>query len=281
MNLQTIKTEDKIDFKNKNEPYFVKNYAKNWKAYKDWSFEYLKNLNSDLTVNTILGSYSEKMEIVPLKFKDYIEKVISQKTKSYLAVFHLFKAFPQLKEHINYENVKKHSVHCNVLSWIGPKGAITGFHADWSENINISIKGKKKFYLVSPKYNEFMYPSKKFERATILSNVNLKDVDESKFPLFKKAKIIKVILEEGDALYIPRGWWHYAESLTPTINVSFHYWNLFNFFRDMVIEISKMLLHNIGLYKKYNCTCHSYNEKGERFVRSKFIPQNIFKVKRD
>ena len=281
MNLQTIKTEDKIDFKNKNEPYLVKNYAKNWKAYKDWSFEYLKNLNSDLSVNTILGNYSEKMEIVPLKFKDYIEKVISQETKSYLAVFHLFKAFPQLKEHINYENVKKNSVHCNILSWIGPKGAITGFHADWSENINISIKGKKNFYLVSPKYNEFMYPSKKFERATILSNVNLKDVDENKFPLFKKAKITKVILEEGDALYIPRGWWHYAESLTPTINVSFHYWNLFNFFRDMVIEISKMLLHNIGLYKKYNCTCHSYNEKGERFVRSKFMPQNILKIKRD
>ena len=180
-----------------------------------------------------------------------------------------------------YENVKKHSVHCNILSWIGPKGAITGFHADWSENINISIKGKKNFYLVSPKYNEFMYPSKKFERAAILSNVNLKDVDENKFPLFKKANIIKVILEEGDALYIPRGWWHYAESLTPTINVSFHYWNLFNFFRDMVIEISKMLLHNIGLYKKYNCTCHSYNEKGERFVRSKFMPQNILKIKRD
>ena len=78
MNQDAIKTEDKINFKNKNEPYLVKNYAKNWKAYKDWSFEYLKSLNGNLSVNTIIGSYSDKMEIVPIKFKDYIEKIISQ-----------------------------------------------------------------------------------------------------------------------------------------------------------------------------------------------------------
>ena len=146
--------------------------------------------------------------------------------------------------------------------------AITGFHADWSENINVSIKGKKIFYLVSPKYNDCMYPSEKFERATTISQVNLKKFDENKFPLFKKAKLIKVILNQGDAIYIPRGWWHYAEALTPTINVSVHYWNLGNFFRDLLFHASKMFLHNIGLYKKDNCVCHVYNEKGKRLVRS-------------
>ena len=268
MDCSNIKTNNSVDFKTTDKPYLIKKYAENWYAYKNWSFEYLKNLDSNLLVNTVGGYYSEKMEIIPCKLKDYIEKIISNETTTYLALFHIFKAFPNLKKHIKYDEIKKHSIYCTLLSWIGPKGAITGFHADWSENINISIKGKKNFYLVSPEYNECMYPSEKFERATTLSQVDLKNFDETKFPLFKKAKLIKVILSEGDGLYIPRGWWHYAEALTPTINVSFHYWNLINFFRDLVFHASKMFLHNIGLYKKYNCSCHTFNEKGKRFIRS-------------
>ena len=268
MNYSNINTKNTLDFKITNEPYLIKSYAVSWYAYKNWSFDYLKNLDSELLVNTIKGYYSEKMEIIPCKLKDYIEKILKNDTSTYLALFHIFKAFPDLKKHIEYTEIKKHSIYYNLLSWIGPKGAMTGFHADWSENINISIKGEKFFYLVSPEYNKCMYPSEKFERATTLSQVNLKKVDENKFPLFKNAKIIKVNLKEGDALYIPRGWWHCAEALTPTINISLHYWNFINFFRDLTFHASKMLLHNVGLYKKNNCVCHVYNKEGKRLIRS-------------
>ena len=107
------------------------------------------------------------------------------------------KEFPDLKKHIQYQDVKKNSMYCHLLSWIGPKGAITGFHADWGENINTSIRGKKNFYLVSPKYNECMYPSKKFERATMLCHIDPKNYDEKKFPLFKKAKL-KIVIGTED-----------------------------------------------------------------------------------
>ena len=268
MNYSNIRTSETADFKNIEEPYLIKNYAKDWHAYKNWSFEYIKNLDSNLAVNAIAGNYSEKEELVPWKLGSYIEKIVSNETSNYLALFQIFKEFPDLKKHIQYQDVKKNSMYCHLLSWIGPKGAITGFHADWGENINTSIRGKKRFYLVSPKYNECMYPSKKFERATTLCHIDPKNYDEKKFPLFKKAKLEKVILEEGDALYIPRGWWHYTESLTPTINVSFHYWRFVNFFRDLLTEAAKMYLHNFGLYKKYNCACHTVDDKGKRLIRS-------------
>ena len=271
MNYINIKINDVLDFKTTNEPYVIKDHAKDWYAYKNWSFEYIKNLDSNLLVNTIVGDYSGKQEIIPCKLKNYIEKIISNQTTLYLALFQIFKEFPDLKKHIKYQDIKKHSIYYHLLSWIGPKGAITGFHADWSENINTSIRGKKKFYLVSPKYNKCMYPSEKFERATIVSNIDLKNIDEKKFPLFREAELIKVTLEEGDALYIPRGWWHYAESLTPTINVSIHYWRLGNFFRDFLLEVAKIFMHNIGFYKKYKCACHTFNDKGERLIRSSLI----------
>src|SRR5207248_1439738 len=45
------------------------------------------------------------------------------------------------------------------------------------------------------------------------------DVDLSRFPLFAKAKPIRVILEEGEMLYGAAGWWHTTRALTPSIAV--------------------------------------------------------------
>ena len=94
MNYINIKINDVLDFKTTNEPYVIKDYAKDWYAYKNWSFEYIKNLDSNLLVNTIVGDYSGKQEIIPCKLKNYIEKIISNQTTLYLALFQIFKEFP-------------------------------------------------------------------------------------------------------------------------------------------------------------------------------------------
>jgi len=266
-----IENNIKLDFKINDRPYVIKQYAKDWYAYNNWSFEFLKNLDPEhkIKVNPVIGNmYSGENKFVSINLKDYIEKVISSDTDAFLTTFHLFDKFPNLKKHIDYQNIKKNSVIYSLLSWIGPKSTITGFHADWAENINVQIKGKKIFYIVSPKYNKNMYPSKTYERFSTASLVDLKNYDKDKFSLFEESEVVKVILEAGDAIYLPRGWWHYVESLEPSINVSVHYWKLGSFFKDFVIGLSKMFFHNIGLYKKNNCACHNYNEKGKRILRS-------------
>ena len=44
MKYYTIETSDKLDFNVENKPYVIKNYANNWYAYKNWSFDFLKKL---------------------------------------------------------------------------------------------------------------------------------------------------------------------------------------------------------------------------------------------
>jgi len=269
MKFGDIEIKKKLDLDYKSNPYVVKKYAKNWVASKKWTFKYLKNMKgSNILVNTVKGNAAAtKGKIKSIKFKDYIDKITSKNTKSYLSTFYLFRYFPDLRNDLDYSYIKSKSLVCHLLSWIGPKGSITGFHCDWSENINIQIKGNKNFYLVSPKYNNKMYISDKFERISWTSKVDLKKIKKNNFPLFKKAKVIKVRLNEGDLIYIPRGWWHYVESLSPSIGISFHFWNWFYFFRDLLFETSLVLLHDIGLYKKNNCSCHSLDQFGKRLKR--------------
>jgi hypothetical protein len=48
-----------------------------------------------------------------------------------------------------------------------------------------------------------------------------RDYAASKWAEFEKAAYLDLVLSEGEALYIPRGWWHYVRSLSVSFSVSF------------------------------------------------------------
>ena len=54
-----------------------------------------------------------------------------------------------------------------------------------------------------------------------VSNVDVEHPDLARFPLFAKARHFDAILGPGDALFIPKGWWHYVRALTPSFSVNF------------------------------------------------------------
>ena len=240
-----------------NEPYIIRGYSKDWKAQKKWNFNFLKDLDPNSIVNTVVGNAaSGNKSIIPMSLENYIDSIELDDFNKYLTTFHLFKKYKFLKKDIVIDEIKKISLFQHLLAWIAPKGAITGFHQDWSENINVQIKGSKIFYLVSPENDKNMYISDKFERISKTSLIDLNNVNYDKFPLFSKVKIYKFILKPSDAIFIPHGWWHYVESLEPSINISIHYWKLKDLFGKLPIELTKVFLHDIGMYKKNNCACH-------------------------
>lgn len=48
-----------------------------------------------------------------------------------------------------------------------------------------------------------------------------RDEQAERFPLYADAEYVEAILEPGDCLFIPRGWWHYVASLDVSCSVSF------------------------------------------------------------
>lgn len=48
--------------------------------------------------------------------------------------------------------------------------------------------------------------------------------ERMRFPGVKDARYWDCILEEGEVLYIPVGWWHYVRGLSVSFSVSF-WWN--------------------------------------------------------
>jgi lysine-specific demethylase 8 len=57
--------------------------------------------------------------------------------------------------------------------------------------------------------------------TTNSSRVDVSNVDDAAFPLFRGTPYLEAVLKPGDALFIPIFHWHYVRSLTPSFSVSF------------------------------------------------------------
>lgn len=97
--------------------------------------------------------------------------------------------------------------------WIGPAGTVTPLHCDYDDNIFAQVWGTKRIFLSPPHHDEFLYPR---EANAILfgSPFDPEAPDYDKFPLAREATMIECIVNPGDMLYVPAGWYHQVRALT-------------------------------------------------------------------
>lgn len=103
--------------------------------------------------------------------------------------------------------------------WLGPSGTVTPLHCDYDDNIFAQIWGAKRIFLSPPHHDEFLYPR---EANAILfgSPFDPEAPDFEKFPLARQAAMIECIMQPGELLYVPAGWYHQVRSLTFSLSAN-------------------------------------------------------------
>jgi hypothetical protein len=103
--------------------------------------------------------------------------------------------------------------------WLGPSGTVTPLHCDYDDNIFAQLWGSKRVILSPPHHDEFLYPS---EANAMLfgSKFNPEAPDFEQFPLARQATMIECIVNPGELLYVPAGWYHHVRSLTFSLSAN-------------------------------------------------------------
>lgn len=103
--------------------------------------------------------------------------------------------------------------------WLGPAGTVTPLHCDYDDNIFAQIWGSKRIFLAPPHHDEFLYAR---EANAILfgSPFDPESPDFEKFPLARQATMIECIVNPGDLLYVPAGWYHQVRALTFSLSAN-------------------------------------------------------------
>lgn len=120
--------------------------------------------------------------------------------------------------------------------WLGPANTVSPAHTDPHHNILVQIFGKKYLRLYAPDQSEKLFPKGKGADGVDMSNTSgipwkwvegldddteLTEEGKEKKRMFQSAEYVECVLEPGEGLFIPRGWWHYVRSLSASCNVSF------------------------------------------------------------
>ncbi len=109
--------------------------------------------------------------------------------------------------------------------WLGPQGTVTPLHHDLTNNLFIQVYGRKRFLMAPATQVSYLY-----NHHHVFSELSPLAVDQTKFPAFARAKIYDLVINPGESLFIPIGWWHHVISLEVSISLTLTNFKLNNDF---------------------------------------------------
>ncbi|KAK6010689.1 hypothetical protein OSTOST_24257, partial [Ostertagia ostertagi] len=232
---------DFIDqFLTRAEPVIVRGLNNHWPACKTWSFDHLHRILCHRVVPVEQGSkytdsdWAQKL----MTGSEFFATLLEDKSRPlYLAQHRIFDQIPQLCDDfslplycdhcevslrsfpaavISQDSVNLRNRNVDKNGWIGPGSTVSPLHTDPRENIFCQILGRKFFRLVPPSDSENVYAFKDgIITNTSQAGVDVLNPDLEKYPDFAKAQCWDGVVEAGDVLFIPQGWWHLVRSSSP------------------------------------------------------------------
>lgn len=229
MQLKPITVVDRIapeqfrrSYYEKQFPLVIKDLAKDWPAYAKWNWDYLKQLAGNKTValynNTKSDAYTPINTADDYKtFGEYIDMIRKGPAEWRIFLFNIFDHAPALLNDFQWPDdyatgfVKKYP-----MLFCGGAGSITHMHfdIDLSNIFHTQFMGRKRVLLFPFSEQHKLY-RKPFEVLSMadFSHYYENLPDYSRFPALKQARGYEVVLEHGDTLFMPAGYWHHMEYL--------------------------------------------------------------------
>ncbi len=224
---------DSISIKDFNENYFkpqkpllIKGLASHYPAGKKWTVDYLKELCGGVNVdifdndNKDTSSSAFTTPDLKMKFSEYVDTIIkNEPSNRRMFLFNMFKCKPELRKDFPCPYMFNGLLGKMGYMFFGGKNIKVRIHQDidMSNVLLTQFHGRKRVVLISPEYSDLLYRLP----FNTYSLVDLDNPDYNKYPGLAYVEANEYVLEPGDALYMPSGYWHYITYLDGGFAVSY------------------------------------------------------------
>lgn len=104
-------------------------------------------------------------------------------------------------------------------TWLGPTNTVTPLHCDYHDNLLAQFWGRKRFVLYPPHHDQFLY-TREANPVLYASKFDPEAPNFNDFPLARQAKPIECVVQPGELLYLPAGWFHHVRALEDSLSTN-------------------------------------------------------------
>src|ERR1700744_1632604 len=253
--IDTVDTISEADFKKNyleaRRPLVIKNLTQTWPALQKWTFDYLKETVGDITVPLYDSSKADPSKPInasaaEMKFGDYIDLIQKEPTDLRIFLFDPIKSAPRLlDDYRSPSDLMGGFLDKYPNMFFGGKGSVTFMHydIDLAHIFHTHFNGRKHVILFDNKWSERLY---RIPYATYaLEDYDIEKPDFKKFPALDGVEGQEAILEHGDTLFMPTGYWHWMKYLDGSFSISLRAW-------DKSWGIKAQSLYNLTIQRKFD-----------------------------
>ena len=223
--VENISPEDfKKNYYDTMKPLIITGLAKQWPAYHKWNWDYFKKIVGNVKVGLYNNIKSDAYTPINTAddyktFGEYVDMIKDGPAGWRIFLFNIFQHAPQLTKDFTWpEHLMKGFVKRYPMLFVGGASSITHMHfdIDLSHILHTQFIGRKRV-LLFPNEEQYKLYRKPFEVLSLVDFSHYHEGDGTpdyeSFPAVRYAKGYEVILEHGDTLFMPAGYWHHMEYL--------------------------------------------------------------------
>jgi hypothetical protein len=252
-----------IQYVKTNTPVILTDAAKGWKANEVFTPEFFKKTYPEKTAN--IGG-------VQYKLGDYVDMMLSSTEDNpapYPFKTDIDKKFQELLPYIQppfrileRNWLKSPLITGRVMPQASTLEIFFGGRSGWFPYIHYDlyglyaivtqVYGRKEFIVYEPGQEQYLYPEKEHPWKSSIDRYY--EPDYEKYPLFRNARPIRDVVHPGETIFVPKGWWHTARSLEPSISIAQdlltrYNWDVFQ--RDVLFYKRKQGFLRAAAYSMY------------------------------
>jgi len=213
------------DYYRPQKPVVIEKAIERWPAFSKWSLEYMRQVAGE----KIVPLYDDRPvdhrdgfnePHAKMRMSEYIDLLKREPTRYRIFLWNILKEVPELQKDFDFPDFGLPLLKGLPMLFFGGEDSFTFMHydIDLANIFHFHFEGKKECILFSQTENKYLY---KVPHSLIThESINFADPDLEQWPALRHVKGYRAVLNHGEVLYMPEGYWHYMRYLTPGFSMS-------------------------------------------------------------